>query len=95
MVHAGRSRAWLGPVALGKLGSGQPTHSARSFPSCPHPPKTQARRAYDDAGAGGEGWWDAFSDRVACAWDDAKCRVKEGLGMSAVSAALLLVEGCS
>jgi hypothetical protein len=44
----------------------------------------QARQAYDEAVSSGNGhWWDSFSDRVACSWDNAKCRMKETLGMSA------------
>jgi hypothetical protein len=60
-----------------------------SCPPSPHPTLPvarclQARAAYDEAARGG-GWWDSFSDNVACAWDSAKCRVKESLGMAAVS----------
>ena len=47
-------------------------------------PLLQARAAYDEAARSGGGWWDVVADRVACAWGDAKCRVKETLSMSAV-----------
>ena len=29
--------------------------------------------------------WESFSDRVACAWDNTKCRMREAVGLSAVS----------
>ena len=38
--------------------------------------------------------WDSFSDRIACAWDATKCRVKESLGMSAVSLTVTVDSGC-
>lgn len=61
-------------------------HPPIDHPHRHHPPHKQARAAYDEAaGSGGEGWWESFSDRVACSWDAAKCRMKEGLGLSAVS----------
>lgn len=56
-------------------------------------PIPQARATYDDATRSG-GWWDAFSDRVACAWDDAKCRVKETMGMGAVGGGMSHRAGC-
>lgn len=39
----------------------------------------QARATYDEAGHGS--WWDNVSDRVACAWDDTKCRIKSAMHM--------------
>jgi hypothetical protein len=62
-----------------------PPQAACSPPTPPVFRRLQARESYDEAARSG-GWWDSFSDRVACAWDNAKCRARETLGMAAVSA---------